>query len=663
MADEAIETLQLVSSLRKRRGEDKGPTSKRTDPVVDGRPLHVEISRVQLGSPNFDLPERERHAELVFLERYKSRLVADRTIVKEIEAFKAATRAADTQGVPALQRQQQAGAESDVDIMRKIQAAENVASLASLIDYYLDQGKVKLASSSDPVGGSCEDRELLNLVHLSACAVKLAKIVTTRQVTRTVTTSDAISDSGDPRAKQGQLESRGSDSGRDKDEKTAAAALRQLQSRQPNQRRQDAMARQSQLETRDSVSDRDVDDETAAAAMRRLMGSLRGRGHMMDVRGICNLLWAMSKLGAGDPQTLAELVDMAALRAPEMSGQNLSNALYALASLRVLGSKQLRAKSASGSKSESGVRGLDPGSGAKIRDQASDAWDGSETMQRTSPPRRATRFDTPRVNSKASVPGEAEESAGQLPPPAWVQGLAGGWYTQQVQCLMDEVVPKLYLLGPQALSNISWALVRLDVHPSPSWLQAFEAASATQLHTARPQHLATMMWVLHKFQWQPGTAWWEAFLESSYRALPTFSYRELANTMWAMANLGLRPHQLWLQSLCHYATVRCNDADSLAVCGLVYSLARMRHRVEQPFIDSVLDSSASPKRLRNFSSIQIRDLLISLAALSISPPPAWKDACCKILLERKKEFKLSPSIRSGVEKAWKALGWEQLVLI
>ena len=99
----------------------------------------------------------------------------------------------------------------------------------------------------------------------------------------------------------------------------------------------------------------------------------------------------------------------------------------------------------------------------------------------------------------------------------------------------------------QALSNTAWALVRLGCTPSPAWLDAFESASAPQLHACSPQHLATLLWALCKLGHQPGAAWWENYCRFSYRALPRFSYRDLANTAWAVANLGLRPPEDWLQ--------------------------------------------------------------------------------------------------------------------
>lgn len=299
----------------------------------------------------------------------------------------------------------------------------------------------------------------------------------------------------------------------------------------------------------------------------------------MDARGMCNTIWAMSKIGSVrstvnlwtiDPVLVRKLLEVAVERARsgQARGQNSSSLLYALA----------------------------------ILDE---------------------------IYSRSRLEGAS--SRGQQ------QRL---FQSSTLQSLIDLTCDSnyLYLCGPQSVANSIWALARLGLQPSrrgdeEPWLEAALHHATPLLHGMDPRQLTTLTFSLVKMKAAPDAQLAKILLSSTMRKLGLFSFRDLAEISWSLANLGIRPAERDARAICREASSPrvAIAGDPSGVSGLMYALSRWQIRPPEEFLTCLCENWMSPSELGKYNALQITDVLRSLANLGISSP---SDAWSVALLDR-----------------------------
>ena len=294
---------------------------------------------------------------------------------------------------------------------------------------------------------------------------------------------------------------------------------------------------------------------------------------LLDARGVCNIIWAISKLAALrsydasplwtlDLALVRKLVEVAADRARlgEIRGQNASNLLYAIA-----------------------------------------------------------------VINEIHLRSHGSASRGQ-------QGLLPITIKTLIDSTCDPTY--LYLCGPQSVANSIWALARLGLQPSlrddeGPWIDAALEHTTPLLQRMEPRQLTTLAWSLVKLGATPDAQFAKKLLSSSLKKLGLFSFRDLAEFSWSLANMGIRPAEQEVRAICRAATSPDNAAtgDASGVAGLMYALSRWQIRPPREFLSCLFESWMSPAELGRYNALQITDVIRSLANLGISPPSeAWSVA-------------------------------------
>ncbi|KAF5841153.1 hypothetical protein DUNSADRAFT_14156 [Dunaliella salina] len=118
-------------------------------------------------------------------------------------------------------------------------------------------------------------------------------------------------------------------------------------------------------------------------------------------------------------------------------------------------------------------------------------------------------------------------------------------HPRQLRRLLTCSVPLLCKLTPQGLSNTAWGLAVLDAEPlPPQWSAAFLEASSTNMAAFSNQELALLVWALPRLRIVPSHTWMLALEGQVASRLHSLGPQDVSNLMWGMAQLKHRPDPL-----------------------------------------------------------------------------------------------------------------------
>ena len=200
------------------------------------------------------------------------------------------------------------------------------------------------------------------------------------------------------------------------------------------------------------------------------------RAGTFSTRQLSNMLWAAARLRVQLPSScLAALLAALSAQMSAAGGQDLANALWALASMQR----------------------PPPG------DWLASYW------QRSGQLLRAGALPPAELASTAHA-----VAALQLQPPApWLEAL------------LAAAAARPGSMQPQAWASLAWALAVMGHCPDPDWLLGSVLPS---LPACNGQQLAGLLWALMRLQCRPSPAWQAAFVGAATRQLPTMDAHSLA---------------------------------------------------------------------------------------------------------------------------------------
>jgi hypothetical protein len=244
---------------------------------------------------------------------------------------------------------------------------------------------------------------------------------------------------------------------------------------------------------------------TCLPLIRTVVPLLLQQKHKLRARELCNVLWALSKLGLNPTHypPLSELLLLLPHLAPQSNGQELSNTMYALAMMdRPLSGQRQAAPPLSSSSP--------PGAGPVAA--------------------AVTAGSAPALEGPAGVPGNRAPETLDLRPVMY----------RSLQSALDAGD-----LGPQGLANTTWALGRLsqlgDPPPPAPLLRTLMAALEWSLGRQASMGLSNLAVGLALLGQRPNNKWCKRFHESWTRSIGEASGQALANTLWALIDMGRPP--------------------------------------------------------------------------------------------------------------------------
>ncbi|GAX76402.1 hypothetical protein CEUSTIGMA_g3847.t1 [Chlamydomonas eustigma] len=260
------------------------------------------------------------------------------------------------------------------------------------------------------------------------------------------------------------------------------------------------------------------------------------------------LIWAAAKAGltlpAPKPQKLSlgvsassgwlrPLLQKINVLAPRMKPQDISMALWALATLSEVNSQNPvynRVRTISTDWQRETI-GLDPSLSVKSISnlKSSSSYALKQQQALISQP----------FQPHQSISNAAARSSSSLIP------------TSLVPSLLQRAANNMSHFSAQALSNTLWSLAKLGVRPADTWLNMALKRMEVVMGDATPQGLANAAWALvileHSTEGQ--SRWRHKFLKYSGEALEFATPAVMAQLAWASTRLKVRPEKVWLSTL------------------------------------------------------------------------------------------------------------------
>lgn len=392
-----------------------------------------------------------------------------------------------------------------------------------------------------------------------------------------------------------------------------------------------------------------------------LVNLIEGQLHMYDARGLANLLWALSSFGeAFTPSKgwLARFTDVSQPMLPKFNAQQLSNTLWAFARLGYI-------------PRDTWIRcfldaSMDQFEQSSVQCLSNMLW--ALAQLQSKPPEHWVQSLLQEAALKLHR-GSDQAMSNLLwacaklgyPPPAVFYSALQQWLQQR-----ESQGALQAQLGQQATSNAFWALATLQQRPrSATWgssngsTQSHQLASSSQystnglnasssstvcvdsshssrdsclqlllqgsegrLHSFSNQQLSNTAWALAVLQRQPSAAWSKQLFKVVTKRFSTLNGQQVSNLLWAIAHLQLSPPQGWVDRL---LLGTCHDTlpqfSSVALCGVLVALARLRHTPDSPWLQRLLGEL----QRRNYGSAPraMSECLCALAGLQYRPHEDW----------------------------------------
>jgi hypothetical protein len=176
----------------------------------------------------------------------------------------------------------------------------------------------------------------------------------------------------------------------------------------------------------------------------------------------------------------------------------------------------------------------------------------------------------------------------------------------------------------QGVSNMLWALARLEARPSSRWLAAFIAATAGRLGQGSTQSLANCCWALarlHRLEEATPAAAAAGHLPDSPSQPPGSSLHQGAPPAAGVSIWLLVRRSGWLQALVAASYSRLPSAEPQHLATLLWSLAALGAPPPEPWADAWL--AASYSQLPAMRPQELSSCLAAAVALRLRVPPAW----------------------------------------
>ena len=128
---------------------------------------------------------------------------------------------------------------------------------------------------------------------------------------------------------------------------------------------------------------------------------------------------------------------------------------------------------------------------------------------------------------------------------------------------------------PQELSNLMWALAKLDITPGAELHMAISRrAVATAMHF-NPQNVTNMLWSLATLGIQPEPELMSALSRRAKKTVGEFTPQGVANMAWALAKLGIEPEAELISAILKRVASISGDFKPQDVANLLWSLVTL----------------------------------------------------------------------------------------
>ncbi|MEW5320130.1 MAG: hypothetical protein WDW38_011227 [Sanguina aurantia] len=250
-----------------------------------------------------------------------------------------------------------------------------------------------------------------------------------------------------------------------------------------------------------------------------------------------------------------------------------------------------------------------------------------------------------------------------------------GW----LEAMHAQVCKKANSFTPQGLTQVYWALAKLQLVPTADQLQPLIRHAGSHLETdykaidcstllyvfarfrtppppallsrlmvhmpalmpeMEPCQLANSIWALGSlrldFPHEAGAVWYEMFWSSSFRHLHLFGPTDLAQTLWGCARLRLLPPSRWTNAVKERVELQSSRFSPTEVTETVWALARLGCPVSTDLLNKLFASSEN--RLSSFKPKELSAIIWSLAHVNRVPETKWSEEFMKATFHKMSMF-------------------------
>jgi hypothetical protein len=176
------------------------------------------------------------------------------------------------------------------------------------------------------------------------------------------------------------------------------------------------------------------------------------------------------------------------------------------------------------------------------------------------------------------VEGEVWDDAGPVSAAPELQEEPGAHVWTSAAPLSTPPVQLRAACLPADLSISLWALATLRLTPGgycPQLLDAVETYSLHRLPDFPEQELSNLVWALARLQYRPGPGWVSQLYDTVGRLLPELRPQALSTVLYGMSQMGLRPDARWLEVVLPYVRSRLRWFPPQSLALTIYALAAM----------------------------------------------------------------------------------------
>ena len=190
-----------------------------------------------------------------------------------------------------------------------------------------------------------------------------------------------------------------------------------------------------------------------------------------------------------------------------------------------------------------------------------------------------------------------------------------------LELLLVSYTCKVHESVPQGMSNVLWAMARLDYSPqSDIFDRIVSELMSRPEREIKAQDLANATWSLGRLQCKIEEENLEKLIMSSVETIDTFNQQELSLTLWGLARLDYRLDNALYSKVLDAVGAKCHTFNAQALSTTLWAVGRIGI-IPSPEVLFTITEEVSAK-IRTFTPQGLSNVLWSLTSLSYNPGPS-----------------------------------------
>lgn len=193
-----------------------------------------------------------------------------------------------------------------------------------------------------------------------------------------------------------------------------------------------------------------------------------------------------------------------------------------------------------------------------------------------------------------------------------------------LSAMADEIINKARQGNAQNTANMIWAFATLNYYPGEDTMRALEWALKDKLPEFTSQNISNSVLSFAKLEYTPQKSTLDALAEESRRKIRTFTPQALSNTLWGLSKLGMIGNEDFLKIIASEAIRNVHEFNSQNLANAVWAFATIGVTPSEDFLK--IFARESIRKMNEFSPQNISNILWAYAKLGYPCPDLYHAA-------------------------------------